>query len=96
MIQDTGWQSLQTQWTNAKLIMVYIIVYGLVNLPANSFFHSTALNTQKHRVYTETSFQLNFQTVFKLLSAFFVLWNSLPDNFRTAVDFNKLKYFMLH
>ena len=51
--------------------MVYIVVYGLVNLQATSFFHPTALNTQKRRVYTETSFQLNFQTVFKLLSAFF-------------------------
>ena len=48
MIEYLGWQSLQNRRSNAKVVMVYRITYGLVDIPAASFFHPTSLNTRGH------------------------------------------------
>ena len=41
-IQDLGWQTLQERRQDAKLVMVYRITHGLVDIPASKFFHPTS------------------------------------------------------
>ena len=81
MIQDLGWQSLQRRRSNSKLIMVYRIVYGLVDIPAASFFLPTALNTQGHSL----CFLIPYCWTYNYTNSFFPSGILRPDKRRWAV-----------
>lgn len=44
MIHDLGWKTLQEGRANAKLVMVYRVVYGFIDIPS-SFFRQVSLNS---------------------------------------------------
>ena len=48
MIADLGWEPLYQRKTNFKLVMVYRITYGLIDIPAPLYLHPSALSTRDH------------------------------------------------
>ena len=84
MIEDLGWQSMQNRRSNAKVVMVYRITFGLVDIPAASFFHPTSLNTRGHSLrylvpYCRTDTYSN-----SFFPSGIRLWNQLPEDLVTA------------
>jgi hypothetical protein len=85
MVADLGWQPLAERRSNAKLVMVFRITHGLVDIPAENFFHPTASTTRGHN----TRYLLPFCRTDAYLHSFFPsairLWNQLPVQ-ATTVD----------
>ena len=95
MLQKLQWQSLQTRRERTQVVMLYRIVYRLVDIPAESYLHPASLRTRGHTLrflvpHTRT-------TVYK--TSFFPqairLWNKLPggaveaktlDSFKTQLS----------
>ena len=46
MIAELGWEPLQTRRANAKLVMIYRIRYGLIDIQAPDFLHPSTLSTR--------------------------------------------------
>ena len=51
MIPDLGWEPLYQRRANFKLVMVYRIMYGLINIPASLYLHPSALSTRGHTLH---------------------------------------------
>ena len=95
MLQQLQWQSLQTRRERTQVVMLYRIVYRLVDIPAESYLQPASLWTRGHTLrflvpHTRT-------TVYK--TSFFPqairLWNKLPggaveaktlDSFKTQLS----------
>ena len=82
MIHSLGWRSLQARRVDAKLVLFYKIVNGLVAIPISTYLtpvirkDSTFHNTQAFLTYTTT--------IDYFMHSFFPstikLWNHLPEN----------------
>ena len=74
MMEDLGWHSLQSRRNNVKLVMMYRITYGLVDIPAACFLHPATLNTRGHclRYLLRT-------VVYSFFPSGICLWNSLLE-----------------
>ena len=46
MISNMGWETLQQRRTQAKLVMVYRITYGLIDISATTLLHQATLSTR--------------------------------------------------
>ena len=46
MISNLGWESLQHRRTEAKLVMMYRITFGLIDITATTLLHPATLNTR--------------------------------------------------
>ena len=83
MIHDLGWKTLQERRINAKLVMVYRIVHGHIDIPA-SFFRPASLNTRGNSL----KFLVPFCRIDIYRHSFFPsgtrLWNGLPERIATA------------
>ena len=91
MIQDLGWQPLQQRRQQAKVTLMYRIVYGLVDIPAQQYLHPATSATRGHGLryivpYTRTDI---------LRHSFFPsairLWNQLPQQLVTAPTLEAFK-----
>jgi len=82
MLKDLGWQT-QERRTHSKLVMVYRIVHGQVDIRCMAY-HLSATNTRGH--------SLKFVVPFCRLDIYrhsffpsgFRLWNALPEHIATA------------
>ena len=80
MIQDLGWLSLQQRRQDAKLVMMYRITYGLVDIPASSYLHPAGTCTRGHALrylvpYCRTDVYLH-----SFFPSGIRLWNNVPEN----------------
>lgn len=91
MIEDLGWQSLQNRRSNAKLVMVYRITYGLVDIPAASFFHPTSLNTRGHSLRYLVPYCRTDIYSHSFIPSGIRLWNQLPEDLVTAPSLEAFK-----
>ena len=48
MLQQLQWQSLQTRRERTQVVMLYRIVYRLVDIPAESYLQPASLRTRGH------------------------------------------------
>ena len=46
MIAELGWEPLQTRRANDKLVVIYRIMYGLIDIPAPDSLHPSTLSTR--------------------------------------------------
>ena len=80
MLQDLGWAVLEQRRQNAKLVMIYHITYGLVDIPASSFLHPLATSTRGHAL----RYFIPYCRTDTYLHSFFPsgirLWNQLPEH----------------
>ena len=49
MMQDLGWEQLQTRRQQNKTVMMYLIVNNLVEIPANQYLTPTGVSTRGHQ-----------------------------------------------
>ena len=80
MIQNLKWLPLQQRRTQAKAVMIYRIVNGLVAIPANKHLVNAQNRTRGH----ETRFLQPFTRVQAYKQSFFPssirIWNTLPSD----------------
>ena len=91
MIAELGWEPLQTRRANAKLVMIYRITYGLIDIPAPDFLHPSTLSTRGNTLryiipYCRTDiYQHSF------FPSAIRLWNQLPDHTVTSQTLDAFK-----
>ena len=49
MMQELGWEDLQTRWQQNKAIMMYKIVNNLVDIPADQYLTTAGASTRGHK-----------------------------------------------
>ncbi|MCG8035359.1 MAG: hypothetical protein JAZ03_24705 [Candidatus Thiodiazotropha taylori] len=92
MIQNLGWPSLQQRRQDAKLVMVYRITHGLVDIPASRFFHPTSSSTRGHPLRYMVPFCRTDVFLYSFFPSGIRLWNQLPESVvmsETLEDFKR-------
>lgn len=91
MITNLGWETLQQRRTQAKLVMMYRITHGLIDIQAPQLLHPAALNTRGHSV----RFLVPYCRIDAYRCSFFPsgirLWNQLPESIVTAPTLETFK-----
>ena len=92
MLHDLGWRSLEQRRHDARLIMFYKIVYGLVAIQLPSYFERP-LRITRHmhslsyrQIHTAANY---YQVSFFPMSI--VLWNRLPEDVVLLSDLDSFK-----
>lgn len=89
MLEQLGWQTLESRRQQARIILGYKILNGLVAVPANQLIPAP-VTTRGHSLrFTQISARTNYYK-FTFFPQFIVLWNSLPQQ---VVDSNTLALF---
>ena len=91
MIADLGWEPLYQRRANFKLVMVYRITYGLIDIPAPLYLHPSALSTRGHTLrymipYCRTDVYRN-----SFFPSAIRLWNQLPETIVAAQTLDDFK-----
>ena len=91
MIAELGWEPLQTRRANAKLVMIYRITYGLIDIPAPDFLHPSTLSTRGNTLryiipYCRTDIYRH-----SFFPSAIRLWNQLPDRTVTSPTLDAFK-----
>ena len=91
MITELEREPLQTRRANAKLVMIYRITYGLIDIPAPDFLHPSTRSTRGNTLcyifpycWTEICQHSCFPYVIRL-------WNPLPDRTVTSPTLDAFK-----
>ena len=84
MISNLGWETLQQRRPQAKLVMMYRITYGLIDISATRLLHPATLSTRGNSMRylppycrTDTYWCSFFPSGIRL-------WNQLPEHVVTA------------
>ena len=79
MIADLGWETLYHRRANAKLVMMYRITYGLIDIPGPAFLHPSTLRTRGNTL----RYLVPYNRIDAYRHSFFPsairLWNQLPE-----------------
>ena len=91
MMQDLGWEQLQTRRQQNKTVMMYRIVNNLVEIPANQYLIPTGVSTRGH----QQRFLPYYCSVNAYQGSFFPsairLWNALPASTVSAQSIDDFK-----
>ena len=91
MMQDLGWEQLQTRRQQNKTVMMYRIVNNLVEIPANQYLTPTGVSTRGH----QQRFLPYYCSVNAYQGPFFSsairLWNALPASTVSAQSIDDFK-----
>ena len=92
MLHDLGWQSLEQRPLDARLIMFYKIVYGLVAIQLPSYLeHPTKITHHMHSLsYRQIHTAANYYR-FSFFLMSIVLWNRLPEDVILLSDLDSFK-----
>ena len=92
MMSNLGWQSLEKRRYDARLLMFYMIVYGLVAIPVLSYFERPGVYT--HHTHPLAYIQIHTSVCYYQYSFFpmtVVLWNRLPADLVLNSDLDSFK-----
>ena len=84
MLTELGWNTLQQRRTNSKLVMVYRITHGLIDIPGELLFHPANLNTRGHTLRYMVPFCRTDVYRYSFFPSGIRLWNQLPASIATA------------
>ena len=91
MISNLGWETLQERRTEAKMVMMYRITYGLIEISATSLLHLATLSTRGNSM----RYLQPFCRIDAYRCSFFPsgihLWNQLPERVVTAPTLETFK-----
>ena len=91
MMQDLGWEQLQTRRQQNKTVMMYRMVNNLVEIPANQYLTPTGVSTRGH----QQRFLPYYCSVNAYQGSFFPsairLWNALPASTVSAQSIDDFK-----
>ena len=92
MLHDLGWRSLEQRPLDARLIMFYKIVYGLVAIQLPSYLeHPTKITHHMHSLsYRQIHTAANYYQ-FSFFPMSIVLWNRLPEDVILLSDLDSFK-----
>ena len=80
MLEDLQWQTLEQRRTDCRLVLLFQIIYGLVQIPPTNYLQPS-LNTTSHKNHNYTYEQCSTRTNYFKYSFFpytTVIWNNLP------------------
>lgn len=92
MLNSLGWRSLEQRRFDARLIMFYKIVYGLVAVPLPPYFERP-LRITRH-MHSLSFRQIHASATYYQFSFFpmsIVLWNRLPEDLVLLTDLDSFK-----
>ena len=87
IMSNLGWRSLDNRRYDARLLMFYKIVYGLVAIPVPSYFERPEVYTRHTHRFTLLYVTIN--TLFSPMTV--VLWNRLPADLVLNPDLDSFK-----
>ena len=91
MIEDLGWQSLQSRRNNPKLVVMYQITYGLVDIPVAGFLHPATPITRGRCLHYLAPYSRIDTYAYSFLPSGIRLWKSLPEVLVTAPSLDIFK-----
>ena len=93
MLHDLGWRSLEQRRHDARLIMFYKIVYGLVAIQLPSYFeHPMKITRYMHSLsYRQIHTAANY-CQYSFFPMSIVLWNRLPEDVVLLSDLDSFKH----
>ena len=81
MINTLGWRSLEQRRADARLIMFYKIVHGLVEIPLPSYIHRQVRMTRTTHLYHFIQIQTTANYYkYSFFPLAIVQWNNLPTS----------------
>ena len=84
MISNLGWETLQEGRTEAKMVMMYRITYGLIDISAISLLHPATLSTRGNSMRYLQPFCRTDAYQWYFFPSGIRLWNQLPECVVTA------------
>ena len=91
MISNLGWESLQHRRTEAKLVMMYRITFGLIDITATTLLHPATLNTRGNSMrYLQPYCRTDLYRC-SFFPSGIRLWNKLPELVVTAPTLETFK-----
>ena len=79
MIADLGWETLCHRRANAKLVMMYRITYGLIDIPGPAFLHPSTLRTRGNTLRYLVPYSRTDAYRHSFFPSAIRLWNQLPE-----------------
>ncbi|MCG7874753.1 MAG: hypothetical protein JAY78_00305 [Candidatus Thiodiazotropha taylori] len=91
MLADLGWEPLYQRRINAKVVMVYRITYGLIDIPASTYLHPSTLSTRGHTLRYMNPYCRTDVYRHSFFPSAIRLWNQLPESIVTAPTLDAFK-----
>ena len=91
MISNLGWETLQERRTEAKMVMMYRITYGLIDISATSLLLPATLSTRGNSMRYLQPFCRTDAYRCSFFPSGIRLWNQLPECVVTAPTFETFK-----
>ena len=92
MLHDLGWRSLEQRRLDARLIMFYKIVYGLVAIQLPSYIeHPMKITRHMHSLYYRQIHTAANYSQFSFFPVSIVLWNRLSEDIVLLSDLDSFK-----
>ena len=91
MISNLGWETLQERRTEAKMLMMYRITYGLIDILATFLVHPATLRTQGNSMRNLQPFCRTDAYRCSFFPSGIRLWNQLPQCVITAPTLETFK-----
>ena len=79
MIADLGWETLCHRRANAKLVMMYSITHGLIDISGPAFLHPSTLGTRGNTLRYLVPHSRTDAYRHSFFSSATRLWNQLPE-----------------
>ncbi|XP_052763343.1 uncharacterized protein LOC128223945 [Mya arenaria] len=92
MLEDLGWETLESRRTKAQLTMMYKIVNNLVDIQADSYLtpSNRSTRTSNNRNFTQISTSTSYYK-FSFFPRTITEWNKLPSSIVEAPDLVSFK-----
>ena len=91
MISNLGWETLQERRTEAKMVMMYRITHGLIDISATSLRHPATLSTRGNSMRYLQPFCRTDAYRCSFFPSGIRLWNQLPECVVTAPTLETFK-----
>jgi hypothetical protein len=91
MIKELGWEPLQQRRKHTRTVMMYRIIYGLLDITATTYLHPSSLSTRGHTLRYMVPYCRTDVYRQSFFPAGIRYWNSLPEHVATAQTLETFK-----
>ena len=84
MYRDLEWSSLQQRKEDSKVVLMYRIMYALVDIPATAYLRPIRSMTRGHALRLAIPFCRTEIFIHSFFPSGIRLWNKLPEHLATA------------
>lgn len=93
MLTDLGWRPLEQRRTDCRLLMMFRITHGLVQIPLSTYLqppHSTTVRRFHNYTYTQIPARTNYFK-YSFFPITITIWNKLPNHLVNAPSITSFK-----